>query len=352
MSGQIPLAVDLSDVTPITWGGDEAARFLLRGSDTGGLFSFFEVRVPAGEGSLYHLHEEADETFYVVDGEFEITVGDQVHKATPGVLVYGPRGISHQFQNVSAGTSTMYCVMTPGGIETFYEELSGLATQVPPPPWEARRDLAARHRIVAKQPDQAHFTERTRQVTDIETRMPPRADEPFAAPEPFAVPDPLADVPRHLRRMFKPKTKPPSRLNRTVNRAFVKLNVALFRASSGRVAGRMMGMDILLLTTIGRRTGIPTTNALMYLWDQGRFVVCAAYGGEIVHPSWYLNLLAVPEATVELGPETLRVTATTLPAGPERERLWDLMVHEVANYARYQTMTTRELPIIVLTPVD
>ena len=160
MAAPIPLAVDLAEVEPITWGGAEAARFLLRGSDTGGLFSFYEVRVPAGEGSLLHLHEAADETFYVIDGEFEITVGDAVHQARPGVLVYGPRGIPHQFRNPSAATSTMLCVMTPGGIETFFEELSGLLKRVPPAGWEALRDLAARHRIVARPPQPTHFTER------------------------------------------------------------------------------------------------------------------------------------------------------------------------------------------------
>jgi mannose-6-phosphate isomerase-like protein (cupin superfamily) len=160
MTGRIPLAVDLGEVTPITWGGGEAARFLLRGSDTGGLFSFYEVRVPAGEGSLHHRHEAADETFYVVDGEFEITVDDVVHRAGPGVLVYGPRGVSHQFRNVSAEVSTMLCVMTPGGIETFFEELAGLVTRVPPAPWESLRDLAGRHGIVARPPAEAHFTER------------------------------------------------------------------------------------------------------------------------------------------------------------------------------------------------
>ena len=164
--------------------------------------------------------------------------------------------------------------------------------------------------------------------------------------------DPLAGVPRHLHRMFTPKTRPPSPLGRAVNRAFVRGNVALFRASSGRLGGRLAGMDVLLLSTLGRRTGAVRTSALMYVWDQGRFVVCAAYGGHIVHPAWYLNLLAVPRGTVELGVETLRVRADTLQAGPERDRLWQLMVDGAGNFARFQAMTTRLLPVVVLTPVD
>ena len=150
----------------------------------------------------------------------------------------------------------------------------------------------------------------------------------------------------------QPRVNPPSRPRRAVHRALVRLHVALFRASSGRIGDQMMGMDALLLTTIGRRTGVRKTSVLLYVWDQGRFVVCAADGGEIGYPAWYLNLQAVPRGTVELGPETLRVTAETLPGGPERDRCWQLLVAGTANHARYQSMATGLLPVVVLTPVD
>jgi deazaflavin-dependent oxidoreductase (nitroreductase family) len=183
-------------------------------------------------------------------------------------------------------------------------------------------------------------------MTDFAVRPSSEAGAPVSAL------DPLAGVPRHLHRMFTPRTGPPSALGRAVNRAFVRSNVALFRASSGRLGGRLGGMDVLLLSTLGRRTGATRTSALLYVWDQGRFVVCAAYGGHIVHPAWYLNLLAVPRGTVELGVETLRVRAETLPAGPERDRLWQLLVAGAGNFARFQAMTTRVLPVVVLTPMD
>jgi mannose-6-phosphate isomerase-like protein (cupin superfamily) len=145
-------AVHLDEVEPITWGGDEAARFLLRGTDTGGQYSFYEVSVPPGEGSLFHIHEDADEAFFVLEGEFEIKVGGDVHKAPAGVLVYGPRGVGHAFFNLWHEPSRMLCIMSPGGIERFFEELSRLMSQESPPEWDRMQELAARHHIVAFRP--------------------------------------------------------------------------------------------------------------------------------------------------------------------------------------------------------
>jgi mannose-6-phosphate isomerase-like protein (cupin superfamily) len=142
----------LDDVEPITWGGEEAARFLLRGADTGGRYSLYEVSVPPGEGSLSHIHEDMDEAFFVVEGEFEIKLDSAVHQAPAGVLVYGPRGVRHSFFNTWHRPSKMLCVATPAGIERFFEELSQLMSSDPPPDWPLMRELAAKHRIVAFRP--------------------------------------------------------------------------------------------------------------------------------------------------------------------------------------------------------
>lgn len=144
--------VQLEDLDPISWGGGESARFLLRAADTGGQFSLYEVLLPAGEGSLYHVHSDTDETFLVFAGELEFKVGDELHKVGPGGLVFGPRGIGHSFFNTGDEPSRMLCVMTPGGIETFFEQLSELLSEPAPPDWERMRELAARHRIVAFRP--------------------------------------------------------------------------------------------------------------------------------------------------------------------------------------------------------
>lgn len=150
-----PKIVRLGDVRPMNWAGGEAARFLLRGEDTGGLYSLYEVIVPPGEGSVFHIHQDMDETFYVVDGEFEINLGGDLHRVATGVLAYGPRGIGHSFVNTCDRPSTMLCTTTPGGIEHFFEELSLLMREQPPPGWERMRALASRHRIISFQPPDA-----------------------------------------------------------------------------------------------------------------------------------------------------------------------------------------------------
>lgn len=150
--------VRLADVKPIRWGGEEAARFLLHGRDTGGLYSFYEVTVPPGEGSLLHIHEDTDEAFYVIEGQFDIELGSNVHKAPAGVLVYGPRGVGHSFVNTWDKPSKMLCTTTPGGIETFFEELSQLLSEDPPPEWDRIQQLGMRHRIVAFPPRGTHGT--------------------------------------------------------------------------------------------------------------------------------------------------------------------------------------------------
>ena len=138
--------VDLGSVKPIRWAG-ESGRWLLRSSDTGGLYSFFEVTSPIGEGPPPHIHHDVDESFYVIEGEYEIRLGEEVHKATPGTLVYGPRGTIHAFVNTWNAPSRMLCVATPGGIEEWFENLGELLSADGPPDWDRVQELATRHRI-------------------------------------------------------------------------------------------------------------------------------------------------------------------------------------------------------------
>jgi len=160
----------------------------------------------------------------------------------------------------------------------------------------------------------------------------------------------LTKPPRQL--FLRPKTKPPSKFSKVINKAIVRTNVHFYRRSSGRILGKFGDLDAMLITTVGRKTGKTRTNPVGYLWDNGRFVICAAYGGEAVHPGWYLNLLAVPQATVEIGREKIEVTAEALPPGPERDRLWKRLVDVFPAYSKFQNRTTRLLPVVVLTPMD
>ena len=130
-----------------------------------------------------------------------------------------------------------------------------------------------------------------------------------------------------------------------------KLHASLFRATSGRIGGRMVGSPVLLLVTTGRRTGQRRTAPLLYLEDLGRYVVVASNGGAAKSPVWWLNLQADPEATVEIGSRKISVRATEA-RGEEKARLWKKLVRMYGPYESYQKKTDREIPVVVLEPVE
>ena len=123
-----------------------------------------------------------------------------------------------------------------------------------------------------------------------------------------------------------------------------------FRANAGVVQGDFAGVPLLLLTTRGARSGLPRTMPMTYLRDGDRFVVFAANGGRPQHPGWYHNLRAEPAATVEIGTETLPVTAA-LTEGADRERLWQQQLRHTPYFADFQDRAGRSIPVVALTPV-
>ena len=130
--------------------------------------------------------------------------------------------------------------------------------------------------------------------------------------------------------------------------AFNRGVVEQFRASGGVGPGRWATQPLLLLTTTGARSGLPRTTPLLYSTDGDRFVVIASKGGELTHPDWYHNLLAHPEATVEVGTETVPVQATVA-QGTERRRLFDQQAAQMPFFAEYELTTPRTIPVVVLT---
>ena len=113
----------------------------------------------------------------------------------------------------------------------------------------------------------------------------------------------------------------------------------------------MFGAPVLLLTTTGRKSGKKRTIPLLYLEDGVNLVVVASNGGAPRHPAWWSNLCANPEATVEIGHRELRVRARE--ASPEeKERLWPRLVAMYGPYQSYRRRTDREIPIVILRPVE
>jgi len=124
--------------------------------------------------------------------------------------------------------------------------------------------------------------------------------------------------------------------------------IAEFRKNHGRVGGDFEGAPLLLLHTIGKRSGRPRVNPVMYLRDGERYVVFASKAGADTHPDWYRNLIAHPTVKIEVGDETIDVLADDL-HGPERDRLFERQATLYPGFAEYQRKTKRVIPVIALT---
>ncbi len=122
-----------------------------------------------------------------------------------------------------------------------------------------------------------------------------------------------------------------------------------FRGNGGQVKGMFEGMPLLLLHHVGAKSGAARVAPLAYLADGGRYVIFASKGGAPENPAWYHNLKVHPETTVEIGDQSITVTATEA-TGDERERLFNTQAASSPQFAEYQTKTERQIPVVVLTP--
>jgi deazaflavin-dependent oxidoreductase (nitroreductase family) len=137
---------------------------------------------------------------------------------------------------------------------------------------------------------------------------------------------------------------------RAITRYGGALHRFLYRASGGRIGGRLWGLRVVLLTTTGRRTGKRRTVPLCSLRDGDDVVVIGSYGGLDRPPAWSLNLEADPNAELEDGHERRSVVART--ASPEeRVRLWAEVTARAPGYLEYERRTSREIPVILLRPL-
>src|SRR5579884_4201669 len=128
---------------------------------------------------------------------------------------------------------------------------------------------------------------------------------------------------------------------------FNQLLIAQFRANGGKLSGQFTGAPILLLTTIGAKSGARRTTPLGYVRDGDVYVIMASKSGAPTNPAWYHNLLAHPTATIEVGNECFEVRHRLF-EGKQRDRLWDRIVAQWPMAADYAQATTRRIPVIVL----
>ncbi len=123
-----------------------------------------------------------------------------------------------------------------------------------------------------------------------------------------------------------------------------------FRANSGKVGGPFAGSTLLLLHTVGAKSGQPRINPVVCVADGERLIIFASKSGAPTHPDWYHNLLAHPLVTVEVGTEVFQVQAAVTPE-PERTQLYNQIAESNPGFAEYQKKTTRVIPVISLTRV-
>lgn len=118
-----------------------------------------------------------------------------------------------------------------------------------------------------------------------------------------------------------------------------------------RSTSTTMGMNLLVLTTIGRKSGEPRTTPLAWFpGPDGSWLVVASAGGAVGNPAWYLNVAAHPDkVSVELEGRKIAVTAEQL-NGAERDRAWQQITAKFSNFRKYEQTTDREMPVIRLTP--
>ncbi len=125
-----------------------------------------------------------------------------------------------------------------------------------------------------------------------------------------------------------------------------------FREHGGRITeGPLAGGSLLLLATLGARSGHPRTSPVGYTRDGDRYVIVGSNSGGPRNSAWLYNLQANPVATVEVGEETFQVRATVT-AGAERRRLLDAHIAAIPAFGQYERMTTRELPVVTLERID
>jgi deazaflavin-dependent oxidoreductase (nitroreductase family) len=124
-------------------------------------------------------------------------------------------------------------------------------------------------------------------------------------------------------------------------------HVKAYRETDGELGYNWRGTTILLLSTTGRATGEERTTPLIHRTDGDAWVVVASKGGAPDHPHWYKNLVANPDATIQVKGDRIPVRARTA-EGEERSRLWGLMTDVWPAYDDYRKRTEREIPVVVL----
>lgn len=146
-----------------------------------------------------------------------------------------------------------------------------------------------------------------------------------------------------------PKVPEPGTLAARVSNALVAINTRVYRRTGGRLGNKVKGAPVLLLDHVGRKSGQARTTPVLYLEDGQDLVIVGSRGGSDATPAWFLNLMANPSTTVQIGTERRRVLARQATA-EEKQRLWQLLVAMFPDFDVYKSRTERDIPVAILSP--
>ena len=147
-----------------------------------------------------------------------------------------------------------------------------------------------------------------------------------------------------------PMSPAQERIASFVIRGMTALNTWVYRATGGRLGSKFLrGAPVCLITTVGRKTGRKRTVALIYLEDGDDVILVASKGGMTHHPQWFLNMEANPQVWVEIGTTVTPMLARRA-SDEEKAAYWPRLLEIYPDYADYQARTTRNIPVLILSP--
>jgi deazaflavin-dependent oxidoreductase (nitroreductase family) len=131
---------------------------------------------------------------------------------------------------------------------------------------------------------------------------------------------------------------------------FMAINAFLIRISKGQIGSQLGTQTILILHTVGRKSGQQRSIPIAYFFHEGKYLIVESNWGKDNHADWYFNLRKNPQASIEVNGETIKVNAT-FAEGEEYTRLWRYVTKKHPPYLEYQKMTSRLIPIVVFQPI-